>query len=84
MIEMMRRENVCATFTTAITLTTFLLVMVMYVDDNDIFVTSTQHDGYEDVVHRSQQCLNIWKDTLQVTGGIVRPSKCSWVLIAFD
>lgn len=84
MIDMMRRENVCATFTTAITLTTFLLVMVMYVDDNDIFVTSTQHDGYEDVVHRSQQCLNIWKDTLQVTGGIVRPSKCSWVLIAFD
>ena len=25
----------------------------------------------------------MWKETLQVTGGMVRPNKCSWVLIDF-
>ena len=84
MIEVMKKENICASFTTSITLATFLLVMVMYVDDNDIFVTSTHNDPIPDVIGRSQQSLTTWRQTLQVTGGVVRPIKCSWVLISFD
>ena len=81
MIEMMKNENICATFTTSITLVTFLLVMVMYVDDNDIFVTSTHTDQLPDVIRRSQQSLNTWRKTLQVTGGVVRPKNVAGSLL---
>lgn len=88
LINLMRSKNICSTFTTAITLVTFSLVtfslvMVMYVDDNDIFVTSDHVHQVQDIIHRTQDCLTTWKHTLAVTGGVVCPSKCSWVLIDF-
>ena len=55
----------------------------MYVDDNDIFVTSDRHDQVTDIIQKSQQCITKWKENLSITGGIVRPDKCSWVLIDF-
>ena len=70
---------------TSITLVTFLLTMVMYVDDSDIFITVD--DGPHQItrtVHNAQQCINMWKRNLQVTGGVVRPDKCSLVLIDFE
>lgn len=40
LIDMMRTMNISSTFTISITLATFALVMIMYVDDNDIFINS--------------------------------------------
>ena len=84
LINLMRSRNICSTFTTAITLTVSLLVMVMYVDDNDIFVTSDHVNQVDDIVNRTQECLITWKHLLAITGGVVRPNKCSWVLIDFE
>ena len=83
LIDMMRELDICSTFTTAISLTVFSLVMIMYVDDNDIFITSHRHDQLQDIRFKAQQAIRFWKDSLHVTGGVVRPSKCSWVFIDF-
>ena len=84
LITFMRSKNVCSTFTTAITLVSFSLIMVLYVDDNDIFVTSDRPDEARDILQRAQKCITMWKETLNVTGGVVRPIKCSWVFVDFD
>ena len=84
LIDMMREMNVCSTFTAAITLVTFALVMIMYVDDNDIFITSDRINQIEDIRHKAQQAITFWKEVLHVTGVVVRPSKCSWVLLDFS
>ena len=84
LIDMMREMDVCSTFTTAITLATFALVMIMYVDGNDIFITSDRINQLEDIRQKAQQAITFWKEALHVTGGVVRPSKCSWVMIDFS
>ena len=84
MIRFMKDTTVCATFTTSLTLTCFLLTMVMYVDDNDIFVTSIRTHPEADIIAKAQHIVTIWKKTLNVTGGVVRPIKCSWAFIQFQ
>ena len=56
----------------------------MYVDDNGIFITSECVNQVEDIRRKAQQAIDFWKEALQVTGGIVRPSKCSWVMLDFS
>ena len=57
--------------------------MIMYVDDNDIFINSSRINQIADIKHKAQQAITFWKEALHVTGGVVRPSKCSWVLVDF-
>ena len=83
LIQLLTANNVCASFTSAITLATIALTMVMYVDDNDIYVTSSRTNKTTDVICQSQHNLRTWKRLLEVTGGVVRPKKCSWALVAF-
>ena len=56
---------------------------IMYVDDNDIFITSDRNNQLDDIRNKAQQAITFWKEALHVTGGVVRPSKCSWVMIDF-
>ena len=35
------------------------------------------------MIQKTEKGLQIWKDSLTVTGGSVRPEKCSWILICF-
>ena len=79
----MKESTVCSAFTTSISLVYIILTMVMYVDDNDIFVTSDSTHPEADIIAKSQHAVTIWKKTLNVTGGVVRPTKCSWVFIQF-
>ena len=58
--------------------------MIMYVDDNDIFVTSNKTNQIADIIQKSQLCITSWRDTSSVTGGIVRPIKCSWTLLDYQ
>lgn len=83
LIHLLTANNVCASFTSAITLTAIALTMVMYVDDNDIYVTSSRTNKIVDVINQSQHNLRSWKKLLEVTGGVVRPKKCSWALVSF-
>ena len=83
LIDMMRELNICSTFSTSITLAAFSLIMIMYVDDNDIFINSSRINQIADIKHKAQQAITFWKEALHVTGGVVRPSKCSWVLVDF-
>ena len=83
MIKFMKDTTVCASFTTSLTLTCFILTMVMYVNDNDIFVTSSSTYPEADIIAKAQRVVTIWKKTLNVTGGVVRPIKYSWVFIQF-
>ena len=83
LINFMRSQNVCSTFTTAIILIVFALIMVLYVDDNDIFVTSDKVDEIRDIFQRTQECISMWKETLKVAGGVVRPIECCWILVDF-
>ena len=83
LIQLNTANNVCASFTSAIALIAITLAMVMYVDDNDIYVTSSRTNRIPNVICQSQHNLRTWKRLLEVTGGVVRPKKCSWALVAF-
>ena len=83
LILLMTQDGFCASFLTAITLTFVTLTMIMYVDDNDIFIMSHTAHPVQDILQKTQRCIRRWRDLLAVTGGVVRPNKCSWLLIDF-
>lgn len=77
-IKFMKESTVCSAFTTSISLVYIILTKVMYVDDNDIFVTSDNANPEADIITKSQHVVTVWKRTLNVTGRVVRPIKCSY------
>lgn len=83
MIQFMKDSTVCLAFTTSILLIYIILSMAMYVDDNDIFVTSECNHPEADIIAKSQNIVTIWKRILNITGGVVSPTKWSWVFIQF-
>ena len=83
LVDIIKDSCLCATLVTAITLTTVLLTLVIYVDDTDMFITSNSTNAVDDIVRKAQQILFMWRDSLRITGGVVRPDKCSWLLVDF-
>jgi hypothetical protein len=58
------------------------LVGLLFVDDTDVFSTSSTDDPQASIT-RLQHAVNSWRDGLTATGGALRPEKCSWGLISY-
>jgi len=68
----------------ALTLTLFTLVAILYVDDSDILIAATRKDeSAESVSKRAQKAATAYQDGVHQTGGAVRPEKCRWYSISF-
>ena len=67
----------------AFTLSVISLTLISFIDDTELFVMS-QQDDIKEISNRLQRLFVEWKNTLVVTGGEMRPEKCSWSLISFD
>ena len=66
-------------FTSAITLSIFNIIAILYVDDSDILIAATHKDEtISSIFNRTQQSANIYQSAVHQTGGAVRPNKCRW------
>ena len=82
MIEVMKERKMHAEIMTAITGLMFTIALIAFVDDTELFVTD-EHDNPCNLIAKAEMALNIWRELLYVTGGIMRSSKCAWTLVTF-
>jgi len=58
----------------AMTLTLFTLVVILYVDDSDILIAAVEKDeSTESISIRAQKAANAYRDGVHQTGGAVHP-----------
>ena len=83
-LSMLESEVIGVQVRTAITLQLVTFIAIMYVDDTDIML-STLHDNesLQDVFTRTLTAVTIWQEAIRVSGGALRPNKCSWSAIDF-
>ena len=67
----------------SISLIVTIVTAIMYVDDTDIFVMKKERESLDSLILRMQKILDTWTNALWVTGGVLRPEKCWWMLIDF-
>jgi len=68
----------------AITLTLFTLVAILYVDDSDILIAALdKNETAYSISKRAQKAATAYQDGVHQTGGAVRPEKCRWYSISF-
>ena len=61
----------------AVTLTLFTLVAILYVDDSDILIAAVEKDETaHSVSRRAQKAATAYQNGVHQTGGAVRPEKC--------
>ena len=84
MIELMKEYGVNAEFVTPISGTIVLLALLAFVDDTELFLTCRDKETIENFISRAEGAINMWREILYVTGGIMRATKCSWTLMAYD
>ena len=72
-----------STFVSAISLLAIQLTAIIFVDDTELFLNATPKTKFKNIGKRAQLLVTKWCDTLWVTGGCLRPEKCSWYLITF-
>jgi len=80
----LERQVVGISAYSAITLTLFTLVAILYVDDSDILIAAVEKDetAYS-VSKRAQKAATAYQNGVHQTGGAVRPEKCRWYSISF-
>jgi hypothetical protein len=81
-LQILREEQLQATFISAITKKKTDLPAVAYVDDTDLYyaATDTATRG-EDLLPTIQKFLTLYQGLLRATGGELKPSKSHWYLI---
>ena len=59
---------------------------IIYVDDNDGHVTAdpASEDPVADVLRDNAISAQVWRDLVDITGGLVAMHKCNWQLIAWE
>jgi hypothetical protein len=82
LLDILRKQQLGATFRTPISKKQIQLVGYAYVDDTDI-VTTTDDDDYRLTAERMQQGINTWEGIIDATGGQLEPTKTYWYLIHF-
>ena len=59
-----------------------IIVILEFVDDNNISNTGEKHKSIEDVIKRTQHDAQLWNDILKATGGKLNLLKCFFQVIA--
>ena len=71
-------------FISAISLSLFSIVAILYVDDSDILIAALQKDETSSsIFRRTQKAATSYQSAVHQTGGAVRPDKCRWYSIHF-
>ena len=52
----------------------------MYLDDTNLWVGLNGEDDLYDVVHKAQETVSFWGNSLIATGGALNPEKCKWTI----
>ena len=69
-------------FISAISLSVFSIIAILYVDDPDILITAIQKDeSISSIVKRTQKAAAIYQLVVHQIGGAVRRDRCRWYLI---
>ena len=53
-----------------------IIVMLGFVDDNNISNNGGRHESIEEVIKRTQHDAQLWNDILKATGGTLNLLKC--------
>ena len=79
LVAHMRHKGHTVTMTSAISNTLLCYVGLWFVDDGDI-PTFGHHknETIKSIIHRHQQAVTCWGNSLRVTGGSLKQSKCFW------
>ena len=70
-------------FVLAISLIIIPLTSIMYVDNTNLFLNAPPQTSYIEIGKRAQSLVNKWCDYLWITGGCLRPDKCTWSMMTF-
>ena len=82
-INIMKQKGMHSKFISPLSGITVTLALIAFVDDTELFLMNDQ-DDVQKLVEQAELAINLWRELLYVTGGIMRPSKCSWTLLAYD
>ena len=61
-----------------------ILTLLAFVDDTELFLTAQMNETPEQLMVRAEVAINLWRECLYVTGGIMRSSKCAWTLLDYE
>jgi len=82
MIEIMKERRFHSSFISPLSGAIIALSLLAFVDDAELFVTNLQNDPAQ-LIKKAEIAINVWRQLLYVTGGVMRASKCSWTLVAY-
>ena len=84
LIETMQEYSMQAEFKSPLTGIVVILTLLAFVDDTELFLTAQMNETPEQLMVRAEMAINLWRECLYVTGGIMRSSKCAWTLLDYE
>lgn len=82
-IHLLKQNGSHSSFITPLSGIVVTLALIAFVDDTELFIMN-QEDDLSRLVQQAEVTLHLWRAYLYVTGGAMRPSKCSWTLLSYD
>lgn len=82
MIETMKTRQMHSKMITPLSGMLVILALLAFVDDTELFIMHPDDDDNK-LIRRAQIALQLWKELLNITGGIMRPAKCSWTMMSY-
>ena len=68
----------------SISLIAVVFTAILYVDDTDLFIVGENiKEAPARVLERAKEVVHVWDRSIWATGGVLRPEKCYWYLVAF-
>ena len=84
LIRVLREHGHVVEWTSAISQTVTMLIGFLFVDDTDLIVMGEDATASpETIIQRMQDNITTWYNSLNLSGGALRPDKCSWYLLAY-
>ena len=80
MLGAQHRAGHTVTLTTPISKKSIKTAGILYVDDTNLWVGLNGDDDLYDVVHKAQESVSFWGNSLIATGGALNPEKCKWTI----
>ena len=82
-IEIMKQHKLQSHFFSPLSAIIVTLSLIAFVDDTELFIMNNE-DNVSELKQQAESAINLWRELLYVTGGIMRPSKCSWTMLSYD
>ena len=86
LLKILRDQGFGIEFLSAISAEILVLAAFGFVDDMDYIETGKPGESCDELLHRTQQGMDLWESLLRTTGGaiVVEPGKTDWVKINFE